>query len=231
MTVKVPFAVENCKANDTSCTMQHTKYRSILNFIPKGAGRPPDTETIDIAPGIKLLISEGGVFKLNMVTPAQWIAANSCILQDILNASGSTDNDLILDYMAHTTKIGELASTFTWESVIAYDDRYRQLQHEYGFRWGCDTPHMLAPSAKLVRRSDVGKEKNSQNSSMHRRFITACKYWNKEEPCRQRICKFSHVCEWCGSHSHPRIKHDVSVQSRFDREPDQRTVRFNGCGQ
>ena len=51
-------------------------------------------------------------------------------------------NKDILDYLTHTVKIGELIETFTWVSVLQYDNDYRKRQFEYGFRWGSDSQYL-----------------------------------------------------------------------------------------
>ena len=48
----------------------------------------------------------------------------------------------ISDYLAYTVKIAELMETFTWPSVIQYDNEYRKRQFQYGFRWGSGSQHL-----------------------------------------------------------------------------------------
>ena len=42
--------------------------------------------------------------------------------------SDDLDHGAAKDYMAYTAKIGELASRYTWASVLAYDQEYRRRQ-------------------------------------------------------------------------------------------------------
>jgi hypothetical protein len=38
--------------------------------------------------------------------------------------------------------VGELATRFTWASVMIFDDEYRQRQAREKFPWGRDAPHL-----------------------------------------------------------------------------------------
>ena len=38
--------------------------------------------------------------------------------------------------------IGELGCRFTWQSVLVFDNEYRQRQHQEGFRWGSEAPYL-----------------------------------------------------------------------------------------
>lgn len=198
------------------------KYRSVLDFIPRNARHSRETpEEHEMIPGrVTLSITGGRSLKLESVTPAQWVAANANILADILKKSPSIDPCLVLDYMSYTSKIGELASKKTWKSVVLFDDEYREKQHEFGFRWGSDTPH--TSDVNLVTRDPPKDDKSkrskstshSDSSSNDRPTQTpVCRNWNKEETCSRLPCKFQHICEWCRSSAHPRVKHDQASKT------------------
>jgi hypothetical protein len=166
------------------------KYRSIVEYIPKGARQSAESaEEHEMAPGIVLSLSGGKRIKLDSVTPAQWVSANACILADILKRDNPGPHTAI-DYMSDTTKIGELATQFTWKSVIQFDDQYREKQHEFKFRWGSDTPHIS--TVKLIPRHpanlgpsityDKGK-KSAGGDSQNRSGMPVCRYWNRNETC------------------------------------------------
>ena len=65
--------------------------------------------------------------KLHAVSPALWIVANARIMAALYN-SGDLDHITTKDYMAYTVKIGELASRYTWASVLVYDQEYWRRQ-------------------------------------------------------------------------------------------------------
>ena len=81
-----------------------------------------DTEEISsLGPGATLtLVTSGTKPKLHAVFPAMWIAASACIMAALYD-SDDMDHGAAKHYMAYTAKIGELASRYTWASVLAYD--------------------------------------------------------------------------------------------------------------
>ena len=60
-----------------------------------------------------------------------WIAANARIMGALYD-SDDLDHGAAKDYMAYTAKTGELASRYTWASVLAYDQEYRRRQVPMG---------------------------------------------------------------------------------------------------
>ena len=61
----------------------------------------------------------------------------------------------IADYLPYTAvKFAELLESHTLASAIIYDNEYRKLQCEYGFRWGSDSQH-LHIRFLVKRRSSV----------------------------------------------------------------------------
>ena len=122
-----------------------------MDFIAKPA-RHSTEEEVDLTEDISLKLKSGAKPKLENIKPAQWVAANALILADII----TTDqlevplHTLVLDYMSYTVKIGHLANRYTWQSVILFDDEYRDLQAQNHFRWGCDSSHLS--TVALVER-------------------------------------------------------------------------------
>ena len=64
-------------------------------------------------------------------------------------------NKDILDNTAYTVKIGELIDTFTWVSVLQYDNEYRKRQFQYGFRWGSDSLYLHSRFLKYITKSTL----------------------------------------------------------------------------
>ena len=62
--------------------------------------------------------------KLDQVSPAMWITANSRIMGQMLNESGK--NFYVRAYLQYTEMVGELAARYTWQSVLLFDEEYRQ---------------------------------------------------------------------------------------------------------
>ena len=94
-----------------------------------------DTEEISLGPGATLKLTSGTKPKLHAVSPAMWIAANARIMAALYD-SDDLVHGTAKDYMAYTAKIVELASRYTWASVLAYDQEDRRRQAAARFRWG-----------------------------------------------------------------------------------------------
>ena len=109
-----------------------------------------DTEEISLGPGATLKLTSGTKPKLHAVSPAMWIAANARIMA-ALYGSGNLDHGA-----AYTAKIGELASRYTWASVLAYDQEYRRRQAAARFRWGSDSQHLCTVLLKKKVMTPMG---------------------------------------------------------------------------
>ena len=196
-----------------------SRYRSIPDFIPNMArGRGEDEEEHEVAPGVKMVV--GRPSRLETVTPAQWVAASSCILADIIaNHDHKCDvKQLTLDYLSYQAKVGELACRYTWKSVIQFDDEYREKQHTWAFRWGSDSPHLychLQPrdDKKMKERPKYDKQRRDQTQTTGNGSARPCWSWNNGQPCRRNPCPFLHACEWCKSTTHKKTGHDQELKA------------------
>ena len=114
-----------------------------------------DTEEISLGPGATLKLTSGTKPKLHAVSPEMWIAANARIMAALYD-SDDLDHSAAKAYMAYTTKIGELASRYTWASVLAYDLEYRRRQAAARFRWGSDSQHLCTVLLKEKAATPTG---------------------------------------------------------------------------
>ena len=113
-----------------------------------------------MGPGATLKLTSGTKPKLHAVSPA--IAANARIIAALYD-SGYLDHGAAKDYMAYTAKIGELASRYTWASVLAYDQEYRRRQAVARFRWGSDSQHLCTVLLKEKAATPTGiKQRGGQ---------------------------------------------------------------------
>ncbi len=186
---------------------QHgSKYKAIVNYIPKAT--TCEEEEVEISSGVYIKLKTGTKPKLEEVTPAQWTVANARIMAEILEESPAADlKTVTLDYLSHTAKMGELATRYTWASVILLDNAYRHRQAQFGFRWGSDTPHM---SMLVLRERDRPRSKPHVRAGMkHQGENTQqqCHMFNSGKPCSYgKVCRFLHTCAICGG-DHPRVHH------------------------
>ena len=88
---------------------QRGKHRAIVCYKPTMAHRSNEEEEVhEIVPVVKFTM--GYKTKLDSVSPAHWVAANACILAEIVKKSlaDTSLHQLTCHYMSYTSKI-ELA--------------------------------------------------------------------------------------------------------------------------
>ena len=80
------------------------KYCKIIDFI---SGAASNVQEVNIGDGVSIKLKQGK-YKLENVTPSQWIVANGRIMGKMIQ-EGTLSGREILDYCAYMVKIGELA--------------------------------------------------------------------------------------------------------------------------
>ena len=210
------------------------KYRRIVDFAPRKDGYNTDDDEVEFGGGLYYRTPEASRLRLDNLTPAQWVAANSNILWDIIDKEGpNIDVQMLVgDYMSYTTKIGEMATRYTWRSIFRYDDEYRFKQFLYGYRWGSDSAHLatitLEERQKKQQWSNAsgtqkpgsgtpkfgGKTKTGDADSNNKTTPAAavCYNFNDGRECRSHPCRFKHACSQCGK-PHASVHHDVAQGS------------------
>ena len=86
--------------------------------------RRPDTRRNPVQP-------EG----MPSLTVAEWEAANMRLLTHLLR-TGSLPRQHVDYYLSYTVQIMEFVNIYEWQSIIAFDNRYRDLQAYHKFVWG-----------------------------------------------------------------------------------------------
>lgn len=161
--------------------------------------------------------------KLSDVSPSMWISANARIMAK-LHASQSLSEQGLRDYMAYTAKVGELASRFTWLSVLQYDNEYRLQQASMRFRWGSDSQHLATvmlrerPSSTYNNKGGKGDQPGAKGGGKPRgpsgRFI--CLEYNKSQCSFGTKCNYDHVCLKCKK-AHSEKEHTDTLQQNKDK--------------
>ena len=180
---------------------QNVKYKDITEYLG-----PVDTgeHVVDSADGTQVVFRTGPRKpKLETVSPMQWCAANLKIMVDLLRERTLTQRS-VMDYIAYTIKVAELANKFTWLSVLQYDQTYRRMQQMHQFRWASDSPHLT--SVYLVPRVTVAKGPSVKAPRPHK-TAPICRNFNRGE-CAFSDCKYQHICSLpnCGK-PHPQSSH------------------------
>ena len=78
--------------------------------------------------------------EVDKVSPAMWITASSRIMGQMLDESGK--NFDARAYLQYTETVGELSARYTLQSVLLFDEEYRQRLAKQDFPWGTDAPHL-----------------------------------------------------------------------------------------
>ena len=116
-----------------------------------------------------------------------------------------THSDL-KDYLVYSVKINQLASKFSWQKVLKYDEEYRLAQAKYSFPWSYDSHHMHTVLLSGSPVSSNSPRPMGQNVEYSRSVSTLdlatktsngqtiCKNFNRFRGCGLDKCDFAHVC-------------------------------------
>jgi len=141
--------------------------------------------------------------------------SNSRILSEYITEGMNVQ--AIQDYLSYSAKIGELATRFTWVSVLSYDDEYRRNQAVMNYRWGSDSQHLstvnLREREQIHNKAQTKKNTSQQKGNRDTGSTSdsqCCGYYNygRECPYGDR-CIFPHICALCGK-KHKKIEHKES---------------------
>ena len=174
--------------------------------------------------------------KITSISVEQFNIGNLRIFYELLFSGKLSTLRDIQEYLSYAIKVLELATKYTWESVLLYDDEFRILQHTYGFSWATDHSHLhevvLMPrwAAQLPRFYKQGHiSSTSYNSESSNKGLPSnavshlasgseiCRLFNSRKGCQKAPCKFSHVCnrkvgsQACGK-AHPGFSHSSGVE-------------------
>ncbi len=94
------------------------------------------------------------------LTLSEWGAANCRVMAALLDRQMLAPQDVHY-YLAYTTRIFEWCGKYEWDSVLEYDNRYREIQAEHGLKWGVHSPdlelHILERRQRPLQRQQNGK--------------------------------------------------------------------------
>ncbi len=193
-------------------------YLSIVDHLPGSAGSYKEAKVTGGVEGQpELFMRTGYQKKLSKVSPNEWNCANVMIMDKLIRKGALGDRG-VREYLNYTFIINELASRYSWDSVLKYDDEYRQLQATQCFRWGEQVDHF---SKVFLREKEPphqpppsnprgGATSTSAASKPGKGVIQWCGLYNSEgKQCHYTPCKFAHVCAICGK-DHPRYEHGRS---------------------
>ena len=131
-----------------AATTQAPKRGEALRIVDFVSAAMVAEEEVSLGGGISIRLNSRP--KLEKVSPSAWIVANARILTTLRSRDPDFD---VAAYTKYTEMVGELGCRFSWQSVLTFDDEYRQRQATEKFSWGTDAPHL----ATVVLRLNVEK--------------------------------------------------------------------------
>jgi hypothetical protein len=186
-------------------------YHKIIDFLPSGVVAVEE----EVALGAGLTLKMNSKPKLEKVSPAAWIVANSRIMGHLL----ADPKFNAVEYLRYSEMIGELGCRYTWQSVLLFDDEYRQRQWTEQFPWGTSAPHLstvvLRDRALQPFRPSNGRGGAPASSSQRAGHTSAagrketCRQFNRGQCSYGGDCIYRHACATCGG-PHPARDHGQS---------------------
>lgn len=175
---------------------QRKKAQRIANFVPESVTKRLATKNKD---RMALVQGADGKFSIRSdddlpahLTLSEWGAANLRLLQHLLD-SGELPRADVEYYNAYTLMIFELVENYEWASILAFDNRYRELQAHTGFPWGTPSRGLevstLIPRQRKEKQGDRYKGKSNQRKEKK----GTCRAFAREGTCPYgERCIFSH---------------------------------------
>lgn len=154
-------------------------------------------------PNVSYLNDKDRVKRIEEVTPAQWISANSKILLKLIGEGMNMDG--VRSYLRYTSKIGDYLQVSEPSSVMLLDNEHRRQVYDESRQWheiDGDKVYFHLKSASTANDNHRYHHK-AQPTDDHGRTI--CLRYNRGS-CFMTYCKFSHVCLLCKG-DHPKSMH------------------------
>ena len=113
----------------------------IQDFVSKVTAEE-DEDVIQLGQNARLSVNVGHKCpKLSDISISEWNVANKILFHLIETGRLPTYGD-IKSYLVYSVKINQLASKYSWLSVLQYDQDYRINRNRYSFPWTYDNMHM-----------------------------------------------------------------------------------------
>ena len=190
-----------------------TRHLAVTDHLPS----PPPSERVLFSDGDERVVLHSGVGKprLESTTPLQWMRASIKIMRELV-ARGDLALHDINAYLNYMEKIAELATKYTWQSLLVYDREYRKWQAQTRCKWGQDNIHLVEVYLETRPRQPPQRNAPRPANSRPMRTDEICRLFNAGRCHWGTACKFAHRCSvpGCeGSHSwqqHPQTSEGTS---------------------
>lgn len=175
-----------------------TKAVHITQFLHEGAKRRRQNNgrncvIVDTSEnGDQLIFRSDDQHPYANISVSEWGAAN-CRLLNYLLQEGQIKRSDIEYYLAYTAKIHDLVEKYEWQSILAYDYEYRELQAEYAFNWGVSNPHLEINTLVPRQRGKTNPNYKQSNVKKEQGSTDDCKLWLAHGYCRfGDKCRYKH---------------------------------------
>lgn len=110
------------------------------------------------------------------------------------------------DYLKYTEMIGEIASRYTWQTILLFDDEYRHRQTKLGFSWGTDASHLGTVMLRDQDHSSFLPAVRQTSGTPFQRpsgnLREVCRKFNRGGCSYGTGCLCDHLCAVCGHRDH-----------------------------
>ena len=207
-----------------------TKARDIRDYIAavqKQSDQVDETGTVKVG-AVEFSLKETKV-SIDKVKISQYMEASLRILRQMV-IEDEVDMVQVMQYISYIIKIATLAQSFTWNSVLKYDQEYRKRQAELRFVWGADNAYLmqlyLKPNTQSAdqytavgtirhRVHAVPAHKPRQNVIDPSSGKPVCYKWNTPAGCQLQACRYAHVCLSCFATNHQQLTHPQTVSKNL----------------
>ena len=147
----------------------------------------------------------GPIEGMPSLTVAEWEAANLRLLTHLLRTGGLCRQQVDF-YLSYSVQIMEYLNHYDWQSIIAFDDRYRDLQAFHKLAWG---DMRIAPQLGLLKpRAHVTTSRPPQHQMSHAK--PDCKQWLNSGRTK---CEYGDKCRYAhrpnqDSNNHKQAKNE-----------------------
>ena len=149
---------------------------------------------------------------MHSVTPCQWMGVSIYIMSELMSR-GELASDHINTYLTYMLKISELASKYTWQSLLRYDREYRRWQAQYKTTWASDNIHLV--EVFLESRPRNTRNANKPPVTSTNKTTEVCRLYNAGKCSWGTACRYRHTCSVSGCNAkHPQIEHTATDQSK-----------------
>ena len=109
----------------SASTSTHGKPLRIIDYVSRLMPQE-DRRVLSTADGQSSLILDCGSKKpkLESVSISQWSIANLRIFNELLTRGSLSTPLSMQEYLSYSIKVLELASKYTWQSILKYDDKF-----------------------------------------------------------------------------------------------------------